>query len=182
MNIRDAERLLAGAVERRAGVWADFGAGGGTFTRALARLIGRGSRIYAVDRDPDALASLGRLPASDGVEIVAVNTDFTQPLALPGTTEGSLDGILLANALHFVSEPADVIARLGAWLRPGGRLVVIEYDGRRANRWVPFPISAADLAGVLAGAGFSPPAVTATRPSAYGGAIYVAAADRLVPG
>ena len=145
----------------------------------MARLLGGGSRIYAVDRDADALASLQRGLREDGVEIVPVAADFTRPLSLPGAIKRGLDGMLLANALHFVAEPADAIARLVDWLRPGGRLVVIEYDGRRANRWVPYPIPAGDLPGVLIAAGFTPPTITATRPSAYGGTVYVAAADIL---
>jgi len=58
MKIDDAQALIAGAVPRRAGVWADLGAGDGTFTQALARLLEPGSRIYAVDRDRAALAAL----------------------------------------------------------------------------------------------------------------------------
>lgn len=181
MKTRDAEALLADAVPRRPGVWADFGAGGGTFSRALARLIGAGSRIYAVDRDFDALAELHRGAGANGVELIPVGADFTRPMDLPGGAKRSLDGLMFANALHFVPDPAEVVAGLGDWLRPGGRLVVVEYDGRRANRWVPHPIPAVQLPGVLAGAGFSPPTITATRPSAFGGTIYVAAADRLIP-
>ncbi|MGH7674960.1 MAG: hypothetical protein ACREMV_06785, partial [Gemmatimonadales bacterium] len=44
-----------------------------------------------------------------------------------------LDGILLANALHFVRNPDVVLARLAARVRPDGRVVVVEYDGRPAN-------------------------------------------------
>lgn len=178
MKSQDAEALLAGAVPRRPGVWADFGAGGGMFSRALARLLGAGSRIYAVDRDLEALATLHQGAETNGVELIPVRADFTHSPALPTTR---LDGMLFANALHFVPDPAKVIAGLAEWLRPGGRLVIVEYDGRRANRWVPHPIPAVELPNVLAGAGFSPPTITATRPSAFGGTIYVAAADRLIP-
>ena len=37
------------------------------------------------------------------------------------------------------------LARLVAWLRPGGRVVLVEYDHRRANPWVPYPIGIAKL-------------------------------------
>jgi hypothetical protein len=82
--------------------------------------------------------------------------------------------MLFANALHFVREPPSVLTQLVTWLRPGGSVVVVEYDGRRANRWVPYPIGAAQLERVAAAAGLSQPVITATRPSAYGGTIYVA--------
>src|SRR5690348_3116034 len=50
MDAQEAERLIAPAVPAGPAVWADFGAGDGTFTRALAERLGPGSRIYAVDR------------------------------------------------------------------------------------------------------------------------------------
>jgi ubiquinone/menaquinone biosynthesis C-methylase UbiE len=174
MNARDAESLLARAVPCGAGVWADLGAGGGTFTRALARLLGAGSRIYAVDRDSDAIGSLGGSDVLDGVQVVAVARDFTQPLELPGIAAAGLDGMLFANSLHFVARPDVTLSRLARLLRPGGRIVIVEYDGRGPNRWVPDPISIARLSEVTAAAGLATPTITATRPSSYGGSLYVA--------
>jgi len=179
VNITDAEALLSAAVPRQTGDWADLGAGDGTFSRALARRLRSGSRIYAVDRDRAAIASLDHI-AKDEVDIIAVAGDFTLPLQLPGTEIGQLSGLLLANALHFVPDPRAVLGRLVPWLRPGGRVVIIEYDGRRPSRWVPYPISTASLPELLTGLGLSPPTITATRPSAYGGTLYVAVADRNV--
>ena len=97
---------------------------------------------------------------------------------LPGVNSAT-DGMLFANALHFVRDPAPVLARLAAWLRPGGRAVVVEYDRRRANPWVPYPIWAERLSELVASAGLSAPVIRARRPSAFGGDFYVAAADRL---
>lgn len=169
--------LLAGAVPRRPGTWADIGAGEGTFTRALAQRLGPGSRIYAVDRDARALAALRR-EASDA-EVIPVVADFTRPFDMPGLAGALLDGVLIANALHFVPDAAIVLARLAARLRVGGRLVLVEYDRRRASRWVPHPIAPARLPALAASAGLSTPVIVATRPSAFGGDLYVAAADRL---
>lgn len=174
MNAHDAAALLTNAVPRRAGVWADFGSGDGTFTEALAQLLGAGSMIYAVDRDPHALRSLARLVPVDGVQVIAVVADFTRPQELPGTALQALDGMLFANALHFVTDPEVVLGRLVAWLRPGGQVVIVEYDRRAANRWVPYPIGPARLAEIAAAVGLSEPSITATRPSSFGGNLYVA--------
>ena len=180
MEPSEAVELIAGAVPRRPGVWADLGAGDGTFTLALAEVLGRGSRIYAVDRDARALARLKRRAAGAAAEVVTVTADFTAAFALPGV-EAALDGMLIANALHYARDAAAVLARLADRLRAGGRLVLVEYDRRGANRWVPYPISAARLPELAAAAGFSAPVVTARKPSAFGGDLYVAAADRLAP-
>jgi ubiquinone/menaquinone biosynthesis C-methylase UbiE len=178
MNIADAEALLATAVPRHRGDWADLGAGHGTFSRALARRLEPASRIYPVDRDRAAVASL-KLLVTDGVEVIPVRADFTRAFKLPGVDAGQLSGLLLANALHFVANPELALARLVPWLRPEGRVVIIEYDGRRPSRWVPYPISAVLLPEIVAELGLSKPVITATRPSAYGGSLYVAVTQRL---
>ena len=178
MNTAEAVALIAGAVPRRAGTWADLGAGDGTFTRALAELLGPDSRIYAVDRNARAVATLASWAAREAPNVVPVMADLTRPLVLPDLEVQSLDGLLLANALHFVSDAEVVLPRLAAWVRPGGRVVVVEYDRRAASRWVPYPIPPARLSALAASAGLSEPVITATRPSAFGGTLYVAAADR----
>lgn len=110
--------------------------------------------------------------------MIPVAADFTGPFELPGLAEPRLDGMLLANVLHFVPDADRLVRRLAAWVRRGGRIVVVEYDRDAANRWVPYPIPPARLAVLAASAGLSAPTVTATRPSAFGGTLYVAAAER----
>ena len=174
MKTSEAVALIEAAVPRGKGVWADIGAGDGTFTRALVELLGRDARAYAVDRDARALASLRRWAEREGASVIPVEADFTLPLELPEL----LDGLLVANALHFVRDAEGVLARLAALVRPGGRVVIVEYDRRAASRWVPYPISTDRLPALAAAAGLSTPTITSTRPSAFGGMLYVAAADR----
>ena len=174
MNPREARDFLAKAVSPRPGIWADLGAGKGTFTKALADILGPGSTIYAVDHDPSAITALERAARVDGVRIVPILGDFARALEVPGVAPGTLDGILLANALHFVPEPARVLQSLVRWLRPGGKVVLIEYDRRRANRWVPYPIEKARLAEIAEQAGLSAPVIDGSVPSRYWGEIYVA--------
>src|SRR5918996_3363276 len=152
VNTNDAVALLRGAIPRSRGIWADIGAGDGTFTRALAELLGPTSSLYAVDRDADAVAALTRWAASDAPNVTVVRADFTRPLTLPGLEPSTLDGMLLANALHFVRDPDAVLARLVTHLRPGGRVVLIEYDRRRASPWVPYPIPSSSLPSLAAAA------------------------------
>jgi SAM-dependent methyltransferase len=180
--VKDSEaiELIRGAIPGPGGTWADFGAGNGVFTRALAERLDPGGRIYAVDRDARALEALRRWARGAAVEVSTVVADFTKPFELPGIGKAGLDGILMANALHFVRDPEETLPRLAAWLRVGGRLVLVEYDRRRASRWVPYPVEPARWAELAALAGLSAPILTSTRPSAFGGNLYVATAERTI--
>jgi trans-aconitate methyltransferase len=177
MNTNEAVALLRGAIPPSPGRWADIGAGDGTFTRALVALLGPTSRLYAVDRDAAASAALTEWATHHAPNVTVLHADFTRPLAFPSLEPAALDGMLLANALHFVRDPGAVLARLVAHLRPGGRVVIVEYDRRRASPWVPYPIPSSSVPSLAAAAGLTAPVVTASRPSLFGGTLYAAAAD-----
>ena len=141
VHVREAVALLRPALPEHSRLWADLGAGTGTFTLALASIIGREGHIVAVDRDPSALQVLRRAVDRAGAHIATVETVVADFITLP--TLPPLDGLLIGNALHYVptTEQAVVLRRLGDALRSGGRMVVVEYEERRPNRWVPYPIS-----------------------------------------
>jgi hypothetical protein len=77
-----------------------------------------------------------------------------------------------------VRDADSVLAHLATWLRSDGRIVLIEYDRRAANRWVPYPIWAERLPQLAAAAGLSNTEVVSRRPSAFGGDMYVAVLTR----
>jgi SAM-dependent methyltransferase len=176
VNDRDALALLRSALPAADGEsWADLGAGSGTFTRALAELVGPEGRVFAVDEDDAALDAVRAWAggARDRAPVTVVHADVTGPLELP-----LLDGALMANVLHFVRDAEASVALASSYLRTGGRLVLIEYEGRRPGPWTPYPVSVARFRDLAAAAGLSPPEVVARRPSAFGGEIYVAVAAR----
>src|SRR5512138_188290 len=157
MDARDAARLIAPGVSGR--VWADLGAGRGTFTMALATLLGSSGRVYAVERDASAADALERLARRRGhgerALIEVVRADFAMvPLPVKDS-----DGILLANSLHYVAdnEQAPLLARLARGVGKDGTLLVVEYDNRPRSRWVPFPIAFNRLASIARDAGLSVP-------------------------
>ena len=157
------------------GVWAELGSGAGAFTLALADLLGAGSRIVSVDRDSGALrrqrqAMEARFPAA---AVEYVRADFTRPLELP-----ELDGLLMANSLHFVRRRGPLLAAIRDWLRPGGRLLLVEYDADRGNLWVPHPLSYGTWERVAAEHGFTDTRLLARRASRHLGAIYSALSRR----
>lgn len=179
MKHEDAVALIADAVGGHDGTWVDLGAGGGTFTRALAELLGPGSRIYAVDRDAEAVAALSTWARAHAPHVAAMAADLSRALDLGALIGAPIDGILMANALHFIRDADNVLAQFAASLRPGGRLVLVEYDRREASRWVPYPIAISRLPSLAAAAGLSPFNVTASRPSMYQGVLYAAFAQRI---
>lgn len=175
MNHHDHVRLIQNGVPNREGVWADLGAGHGAFTLALRDLAGPDVEIFAVDRDRGAMASLRREMdvRFPGTRLHTIQADFTRALDLP-----DLDGIIAANSMHYIRNQVDLLRRWRAMLIPEGTLVVVEYDSDQGNRWVPYPLSFAQLGPVARAAGFSEPALTGTRRSSFLGQIYAASMKR----
>jgi ubiquinone/menaquinone biosynthesis C-methylase UbiE len=171
VNHADLVELIKDGVAERGGRWADLGAGEGAFTLALADLLGPGADITAVDRDAGALKRLElamgeRFP---DVRVVTKVADFTRPLSLSG-----LDGVVMANSLHFVRDKAPVLESVRGVLRPGGNLVVVEYGSDRGNPWVPHPFTFERWAQMAAQAGFEKTRLLRTIPSRHLGSMYSA--------
>jgi ubiquinone/menaquinone biosynthesis C-methylase UbiE len=167
----DHVALIRAGIEGGGRVWADLGSGSGAFTLALAEVLGPGATIHSVDRDEGALrrqadAMRTRFP---DVELVQQAADFTQVLALP-----SLDGIVMANSLHFVPDKTALLARLLAHVRAGGRFVLVEYDADRGNPWVPHPLSYRSWETLAADVGLRDTHRLASVPSRFLGSIYSA--------
>src|SRR5260221_12584257 len=130
MNTRDAVELIRGGISGHGGVWADFGSGDGTFTRALAELLGPDGRIHAIDKDARAISAIERWSGQVAARVVPIVADFSQPFHVPGMGKGTLDGMVFAKALHFVRGAGQGLARLGPGLKPFGRVGIVEYDQR----------------------------------------------------
>jgi ubiquinone/menaquinone biosynthesis C-methylase UbiE len=171
MDHQDHVRLLGAGIPQRGGVWADLGSGSGAFTLALAECIGPEGVIYSVDMDDRALnrqqqAMRTRYP---GLHVVYLNADFTRRVSLP-----SLDGIVMANSLHFLPSKGHTLGLIRSYLRPGGRLIIVEYNIDKGNMWVPHPFSYRTWERLALETGFEHTELLATRPSRFLGEIYSA--------
>jgi ubiquinone/menaquinone biosynthesis C-methylase UbiE len=171
MDHHDHVRLLREGVLGGGAIWADLGSGEGAFTLALADLLGPSGSIHTVDRDSRALqvqlrALRDRFPGTSVMPLVA---DFTRALGLP-----PLDGIVMANSLHFQRDKPAVLRLVRGYLRPTGRLILVEYDTDHGNPWVPYPVSFRSWASLAEEAGFRETRRLAAVPSRFLGSIYSA--------
>ena len=171
MNHNDHVNLLRNGIPGQGGVWADLGSGSGAFTLALADLIGATGHIYSVDKDRSALREQERAMRSrfSGTTVHYLTADFTQRLDLP-----PLDGIVMANSLHYVRKKDPVLQLVRSYLKPGGRLIIVEYNADRGNTWVPYPFSYHTWEVLARQNGFSGTQLLATVPSRFFGEIYSA--------
>jgi trans-aconitate methyltransferase len=169
MELITALHLISGGVAEDTGpqAWAELGAGDGLFTRALSTRLPPKSRVYAFDRDAH---SLDQIKVHDGVALDTLHLDFVkQAMDVP-----PLDGVLMANALHFVKDQQVFLERLKKHIKPGGRLVIVEYDIDTPNTWVPYPLSYVSLQKLAERCGLNQIRRMASAPSRYQGSMYSA--------
>lgn len=174
MELIKAIELIRPAVDRFTQIssWADVGSGRGLFTMALAELLPHGSNIYAIDKNGQALNNLKPFLH---VNLRKLEADFMKDvLPLSG-----LDGILMANALHFVADKTAFISTARRWLNDEGCFILIEYDTDSPNPWVPYPLSFVSATRLFEHSGYKNIKKLGTQTSLYQQAgIYAALVER----
>lgn len=173
MKQADIHALIVRGVTPGETAWAELGSGAGTFTMALRAQLGPDADIYSIEADGSRLARQERtFRAGPGAaRTTFIEADFTRPLDVP-----PLNGILIANALHFVDDQIALLTSLRGYLKPSGKLLIVEYDITRGSVYVPYPVSSSRLMTIAAAAGFEPPTLLATVRSRYWSRIYSALA------
>ena len=177
MDHNDHVNLLRPANFIQSGVYADFGAGSGAFTLALRELVGLDATIYAVDKDRSSLNHLDtayRARFHSTRNLILLPNDFSRPLGLP-----PLDGIVMANSLHFFKDKEKILRHVQKFLKPNGVLIIIEYNVDSGNMWVPHPLTFETYRTLAPRAGFSEPRLLAKVPSRFLKEFYSAIAYRI---
>jgi ubiquinone/menaquinone biosynthesis C-methylase UbiE len=129
-------------------LWYDLGAGTGTFTVALAHLLGSGSKIIAIDENSSSLRKIP--PEINHTKIETITQDFTTS-ELP---HSDFDGILMANSFHYVKNKFRLIEKISKHLKQDHHFLIIEYDTEKSNQWVPYPLSFVSLRSIFTELGY----------------------------
>jgi len=120
-------RMLLDALEIEKG-WTvcDLGCGNGFYTLELARRVGPGGVVYAVDVQPEMLRMLAERA---GTEKLANIRPVLGTAVDPRLPAGKVDLVVCVDVYHEFSHPEPMLARIRASLAPGGRLVLAEFRG-----------------------------------------------------
>ena len=107
-------------------VVADIGAGTGYFSRRLVPLLGPQGTVYAVDVQPEMLRMLSRMARELGLATIKPVLGSPDDVKLPAA---SVDLAIMVDVYHELEFPHEVLASILRALKPGGRVVFVEYRG-----------------------------------------------------
>jgi len=121
------DKVIAALNLHPGAVVADLGSGGGYFTFKLAREVAPSGKVYAVDVDKDMIELIAkRLKEESGNNVETILATATDPL-LPQT---GVDLIFTVNTYHHIANRLAYFANVRKYLRPGGRIAIIDLDRR----------------------------------------------------
>jgi arsenite methyltransferase len=113
---------------------ADIGSGAGYFSLRFAQHVGASGRVYAVDISPDMVLHLNqriRDARLDNVRSVLALPD--DPL-LP---DASVDKVFICDTYHHIDSRPEYLARLRKLLRPGGQIVIVDFQKKESPVGAP---------------------------------------------
>ena len=144
------DRVVETLGVRPGDVVADVGSGSGLFTRPLAKEVGPEGRVYAIDIDPSLLGHVrSRALSEDLVQIKTVLAATDDP-KIPE----KVDLILLIDTLHHIQNKPVYLRRLQKYLKPNGRIAIIDFEKDWPRRHEQMRYSQTDLDTWMRSAGF----------------------------
>jgi SAM-dependent methyltransferase len=124
-DIEEAPDAALDALDLKAGqTVADIGAGSGYMSVKMAKRVGSSGRVYAEDIQPEMINLLGRRLARERLANVTPVLGLVDDCKLPAA---AIDLMLLVDVYHEFAEPQKMLRTMRAALKPGGRLVLLEY-------------------------------------------------------
>ena len=134
-------------------VVADIGAGSGLFEVALAKKVSPGGTVYAVDIDEGFFADIRKRAAEAGMSnvktVLGKFTDHNLPVK-------NVDMAFFHDVLHHVEDRAAYLKSLGPYLKPAGRVVIIDYEAGQGphGKQPELQVTREQLAAWMSAAGF----------------------------
>jgi precorrin-6B methylase 2 len=118
-------QLLLDALALKGGeTVADFGAGSGYYTFKLARIVGPKGNVLAIDIEPKMLEFIRKRAARENL----TNVGLLQSTATdPHLPSNRVDLVLMVDVYHELAFPYEVLHKIHTALKPGGRVVLVEY-------------------------------------------------------
>ena len=111
-------------------VVADVGAGTGYIARRMAAQVGASGVVYAVDVQPEMIDMLKSLAARAGLAQIRPLLGAVDDVRLPAA---SVDLAIMVDVYHELEFPRKVLASIVRSLKPGGRVVFVEYRAEDAK-------------------------------------------------
>jgi len=156
MEALEIEEVVAQIGLQAGDLVADIGAGTGIFSVPLARAVGPGGRVMSVEVDPGFLPLIRDKAAQ-------ANLDNIQPVLGkfedPRIPRGDMDVVFFHDVLHHIADRANYLQRVASYVKPGGRVVIVDYDmnvpGVPHSNQPEMLISPDQVAGWMRAAGFS---------------------------
>jgi FkbM family methyltransferase len=122
-------QLLKNLAVQPGTVIADIGAGSGYHSTLLSKMVGNG-KVYAVDVEPEMIAYMKDRIKLEGHKNIIPVLSTEQKVSLPAN---SIDVMLLVDVYHEFSFPYEMTLSMLEALKPGGKLVLVEFRAEDPN-------------------------------------------------
>lgn len=104
---------------------ADVGAGTGFYSRLFAKKTGWDGWVFSVDISPNFLQHIAKRATTDGIENLTTVLGTDVSIRLPPE---SVDLVFICDTYHHFESPTQTLASIYRALKPGGRLVLIDFE------------------------------------------------------
>ena len=121
------QKVIAALNIQPGAVVADLGSGSGYFTFRLAEAVGANGKVYAVDVDPDMIELVAKAvkeKSQSNIETLLAKPDN------PMLPRSGIDLVFTSNTYHHIDNRVAYFSDLRHFLRPGGRIAIVEFDRR----------------------------------------------------
>ncbi len=163
---QNPEAILAGIGLKPGLIFMDIGCGDGFFALPAARIVGEGGAVYGVDINAEAIGRLKEKAAAAGLGNLKLETAEAEATVF---CRGCADLVFFGIDLHDFRDPGQVLANARRMLKPGGRLIDLDWKKEAMSLGPPLAkrFSEARAISLIETAGFTIDAVNGIEPYHY---------------